>query len=85
LTVDLNLRHLIWVLDALPTWLPIQLGFQLVADSKKLLIIRAFWKQHDSVTLRVVAAPFIVAKDFEKNLKNRGSSLMGNFLMGLLP
>jgi hypothetical protein len=26
-----------------------------------------------------------VAKDFEKNLKNRGSSLMGNFLMGLLP
>jgi hypothetical protein len=73
------------VLDALPTWLPIQLGFQLVADSKKLLIIRPFWKQHDSVTLRVVAAPFIVAKDFEKNLKNRGSSLMGNFLMGLLP
>jgi hypothetical protein len=38
-----------------------------------------FKKKHDSVTLRLAAAPFIVAKDFEKSLKNRGSSLMGKF------
>jgi hypothetical protein len=45
----------------------------LLAGTKKLLKITPFWKhnsrKHDSVTLRLVAAPYIVAKDFERKIK----------------
>jgi ABC-type Fe3+-citrate transport system substrate-binding protein len=48
---------------------------QIIKNLKKLLIITPFWK-HDSVTLRLVAAPYIVAKDFEKNWKTEDLALL---------
>jgi hypothetical protein len=48
----------------------LQTGYQLLEIIQKLLIISPFWKhnstKYDSGTQRLVAAPYIVAKDFEK-------------------